>query len=417
MFDDQIEDWDSVDPILTDFQNQPSKILTKDVINICTTGSCSVVTTESAFATFVLPWWKTVPSSTGFGCNEEGEINYNPYQIFCLNTRISPFCQNLMGSDCIVTFLSTLSGHKMELVLVLNRYSPPEFASDSNPNIESSFNTMTVTPEQRRLIQNKIDEILIQNPEACLIMPFDSEVKTIKGDSIPKWWIKQILPFVTLNSAYRPFCDSDGFHVILSDWDDSEPNSEVLIQEPYDQKYIRLLQNITAQLRKMYNDGYVITYSRDKTILKSWGLIPMDDDGVLYKPNWKNPRMVPNIVEFVLARIRQDPYFFVPIASEEATENELAVYHHFIAQEFVKRGVGFRFIGFMVELSTTTVGSIVELQSLWSSIQEVKTKSDMAGLLTVEKISGPTTPLDSSCIGYQTFDLFQPNVLSCLTLA
>lgn len=412
-----MSDFDSTDPVLTGFQQMPPHIGTTDVIQMCSGGSCSVVTTDSELATFVLPWWKTVPDSTGFGCQEEGHINYTPYQVFCLQTRITPFCQTMLGLDCISTFLSTFKAFKMHLVLVLNRYSPPEFSSDSNPNIESSFNTLRVTQDQRLLIQNKIDEILTVNEEACLVFPINSEARTLKGDGIPKWWTKQILPFVSLNSAYRPFCDSDGFHVILADWVDTIPGSEVVIKESYDDKYHRILRNIVAQIQKMYNDGYVTIYNPDKAVLTAWELIPMDDDGVLYKPNWKNPRMIPNLVEFILARVRQESSFYISIASDDTPEDVLAVYYHFIAQELNQKGVQFKFCGFMIELQVDSVGTISKLQELWSGIQEAKTKQDMAGILKIETMQGPSSVRQQSCVSYSTFDLFKPFVLSCLESA
>lgn len=383
-----------IDPILEDLNDEPPTPPITPVVVTCTDQGCNLVEIGAEKAVFALPWYRTVPQvPPSVYCVEQGDLNYTPYNVFCLKTRLSDFVSQVVG-EVVFSFLSFYTGNKMSLNLVLSQYV-------SAVEYRSAFQTMNVSPDQRRLIEQKINDILTVDPLACLLISPDINLVTLGGDRIPNPWIRQVLPFVMVDAQYRPFVNDDGYHVDLSAWTIRTPEEvEVDVEEMlYDEKYQQLQAEVVEKLRDMYDDGYFVVYGRlSSEIADKWGFIPVDNEGQLYRPNWRDRRVTTNLVEFCLARVRGEEFIRLPIEQDD-------VQRHAIGRLEIP---GLTFSGSQIRVPATSINQ-VRLQV--SLIEQAKAESQFEGTGVVRVgFVAPPAPY----VSYATDDLLKPVTYSSL---
>lgn len=388
---------------------------------------------DRSLAIFGLPWYRFAIPSINIACLHEPDSNYTPYMIFCLRTRISETISSVLGNDSILTFTSTYANEKMQLNLVINRYTnnltevesnigftdpnsdpnsePYSENNFNNPNLNSTYQIMSCSPEQRKIIENKINEILTNYPEACLLMNWNLQIYSESGQTIPKEWIQQILPFVDLDSKYQPFYTNDGYHIILSDWDqlqrgidDTNTSQPSDIVKSYLQMYSTLYMKVVNTIKKMYDDGYVLIISPNTTLLQDWSLIPVDEDGILYKPNWKDTRITRNLVEFITNLIQNQNTIRLHIGRDDTQR-------HFIAKILTSNSIQFSFMGSYIKIQAINISHVKRVCTL---IDSAKAQKDQIGILKLKETFDPTFYLNEDCIKYQTHNLLRPYTISCL---
>ena len=398
--------------------------------NSCNSDECkrsSDVMNNKSLAIFSLPWYRLFNDVSDLTCLHEPVANYTHYMIFCLKTRITDTIRNVLGSDTILDLISSNKGNKAQLNMVFTRYpiaKPNEIYSvyqypntddemtididfDITPNLISEpdsileFNSENIscTQNQRFIIENKINEILTIEPEACLLISPTVKLNSIDNVHIPTDWIKQVLPFVQLDSKYRPFYTNDGYHVILSDLETSED-----IEGSYLQIYLMLYDNVTKKLLEMYNDGYIPIFSPNKNLIDNWALIPIDDEGMLYKPNWKDLRITNNLVEFLTNLISGDKNIRIYIGRDDTQR-------HFIAQALNKNSVKFSFMGSYIKIPAIDISNTKKICTI---IDNAKSQNNRSAKLNLKNTNDPTPINSENCIQYQTQNLLRSYTISCL---
>lgn len=210
---------------------------------------------------------------------ENGYNNYTPYQLFCLKSRLMPYLIQKYG-DVSAQFISvyedpgsTLSGSFTTLSVHITRNSDPIPLSENN----------------RKEIQTWVNYIAGSTPFYALILDYKIPLY-IKGKLIDSLWLKSILPYLIIPDDINPFIENGKLHGTFAHLDD------------YNLGYNTLLDDLINQIEDMYLGGYIVSA---ESIAIDWELVPVSDDGKLYKPNWSDWN-IPDMVRFLERKILEE---------------------------------------------------------------------------------------------------------------
>lgn len=210
---------------------------------------------------------------------ENGYDNYTPYQLFCLKSRLMSYLIQKYG-DVSAQFISvyedpggTLSGSFTTLSVHITRNSDP----------------IPLSENDRKEIQTWINYIAGTYPFYALILDYKIPLY-IKGKLIDNLWLKSMLPYLIIPDDINPFVEKGKLHGNFAHLDD------------YNLGYNTLLADLIDQIEDMYLSGYIVDA---KSIADNWDLIPVSDDGKLYKPNWSDSN-IPNMVRFLEKKILEE---------------------------------------------------------------------------------------------------------------
>ena len=229
----------------------------------------------------ITPFSRIIPRS-----RKEGEVyfNYAPYEIFCLKTRLMPYLIEKFGEGIFINFISLLqdpsgsisaqSGTKMTLSIQLTKSGDP----------------IALSVNDKQEVQKQVNYILGTNKMYCLLLdwklPMYSDNKLIDHT-----WIKSILVYLHVPEEMYPFYENGqifGFFGHISNYDDA---------------YFQVVKSMMDEITYMYKYGFIVGA---QLIAKDWNLEPVSNDGLLFKPRWRDDR-IENMVSFLQNRLLDEP--------------------------------------------------------------------------------------------------------------
>ena len=186
-------------------------------------------------------------------------VNFTPYNLFCLRTRLYPYIRKTYGPDTTATFEHVEDSGVMSLVATLK-----------NPD----GSTKKMTTEQEKDMEKHINVILADDLDHVLVIPTDFPFPLREGKCADSIWLKSVLPYLYVDDEYYPYIDEYGLNLIL----DSVPE--------YTDLYADVINDLVDQLLDMMHQGYIIGMPED--IAKSWKFSLLDEDYDVYYATWSN---------------------------------------------------------------------------------------------------------------------------------
>ena len=222
-------------------------------------------------------------------CAEEPDVNYQPYDIFCLNTW---------------------------LPTILNDYLIESIDMDDRM-VVVVVPTEQLSKERIAQLQKRVDYFTSSKKGRCLLYD-NSPITSWNGEPLNIAWIKSMLPYLDLKG--KPIVEPEGISCDLRDI--KQPIDKSLAYDNYIGVFNDLLASLIRQLRDMYAGGYILNAS---AIAKDWDLELVDVGGLLYRSNWQDNRFADDLYMFLLDRLHGSKYIWLPIEPS-------LVYRHLIAE-------------------------------------------------------------------------------------
>lgn len=320
-------DIEILDPLAQSFENDTLELPTHTTINsiLCKEGICRLIDGTSDVAVFKTPYYRTLNMCV---CSEEPDIRYTSYNLFCLKTRLQPFVNTMFGDDVQIRLLSSIEKEKiLVLNVVLLREHKVEMTNRYELNINLGIEVLTITPEQKLRMDNKITEITSLYSDACLLFPKNTKVYTKDTMvQISYTWLNEILPYIHLADKYRSFCDDNGYHIVLTKYllppTKAEKSNET---STYYTKYSKKYQEVYEALQNMYSQGYIILTSPNVNFLSAWGLVEVDNQFKVFKSTWFDKRICTDLVKFFRDRLSGYNTIFIPCKSNLVQKHQIAL--------------------------------------------------------------------------------------------
>ena len=339
------------------------------------------------------PYYRTLTSNNLFGYEDRGEFTYTPYNVFCLETRLSPFVYELLGEDINLIFKTINENNRMALKVEIVKMVDTIRVGEPVPDPE-----LEISPELKHKIQNKVDEIVTDKINYCLISL--NNLYKITEHKYPKGWFRSVAGYIPLPDEYNPFFRPEGIYLIFN------PKSD------YKTEYNRLVTVMVDTIENYWRDGVV--YGAD-SISVPWKLERLDLTTItprLFQAMWKDSRFAPDLVGFLLDKISGNPYIQVKVSDNLTRRHE-------VAKVLNKAGIPSIFIGNKVSVpaddldeaqyicslikeaeskasgktATYAVNSSDQLQDYVAAAQVLLNKPDVAGY----QVSDPEKPFMFSC--------------------
>jgi hypothetical protein len=214
------------------------------------------------------------------------DANYNPYNLFCLQTRLLPYTQGKpISFSTIEDFEAGMQ--IMRIVIVLDK----------------------MDKEEQESLQNRVGEILGENPNYCAL--YNTHTVLFSGrTTIPKQWVRSILPYLQIPSEYNPYIVDGLLLVDLS----QELN--------YDDIHQELTISVVDQLRSSFEDGTLVC---SEQFAQQWQLDYIADG--LYQASWDKPRIIQHKTKFLLDRLHKLPWIRLYIKTTQSPEEEQSTWH------------------------------------------------------------------------------------------
>lgn len=340
------------------------------------------------------PYYRTLTINHALGCDDLPTSNYVSYDIFCLETRLYPTVYKLLNRNVQLVFKTINMNNRMELKIFL------ESSDSSNTNKLSNTNEISdISNEIIKQLQSETDKILSTyigySVIDCNELLISSRVR------YPSGWFHSILRYLNISSEYQPFYKDNGIYLAFNPYSD------------YITAYNKISQTILKTIEEYYRDGVV--FGAEK-ITEKWYLERLDVSevvGKLFKPLWKDKRIAPYPVEFLLDRIKEIPDIRIDISKN-------LVKRHNIASRLSLLGVSLIFEENCVRITVdnlddaqyytavihsienTTVGRVVT--ESFGSMDQVKLYVNVA----IKLFS------NANVVGYQTSNIDKPYVFSYL---
>lgn len=192
----------------------------------------------------ITPYYRTIPNVSTNMCTEEADVNYTPYDLFCLTTKLSLYLIQIKRTYQPTLISTELNQRMVFTVQVLDGDTPVE-----------------LTDAERTKLQDVVNKAM-ESPRTCPLF-------SIYGYSkFPKVWLSMILPYLTLPPTVNPYIEEGTIYIEL----DSKTD--------YMGTYNTLTRSLHDQIENYYKLG-VITC--DQTFAQQWSLIPLYTQGSLPK--------------------------------------------------------------------------------------------------------------------------------------
>ena len=229
-----------------------------------------------------LDLYRLLPQFDPIDPYEEADVDcrYTPYKIFVLETRLYPLIYKMFPE--------------------LNLFITPKSVYNSEKNrmdvylwITYEEEVIKLSQEEKKKIQNKIDEITSINIDYSLIDA--EELWSSLPKKYPFPWFLSVLEYMDIGEEYNPFMTKEGIYLLFN------PNSE------YKQDYYNISNFIQNKVEEYYTKGaIVLNFESEKrqNLIQKWGLINITVN--LYIPTWSDKRLAPNIVDFLMRKLQED---------------------------------------------------------------------------------------------------------------
>jgi hypothetical protein len=242
---------------------------------------------------FTTPWYRPMAQVSITQCDEEPVVNFTPYNLFCLQTRLQSFLirtyPNLANATIlfpmVASFDSVGNGGMMKVAvrLQVNAHRPHDTPSIPDGNLGdmgamNGLGALSTLPDekvlytrdvardaelpadQRREIQNTIDTIISSWPTHCLLD--DVKINNGPGDqrNVPSSWLRVVLPYLRIDPELDPFIQDECLLVDLSAVFD------------YHTIYDQMVITMRRMLRRLYYQGTLVC---SETFAQRWELVPV----------------------------------------------------------------------------------------------------------------------------------------------
>ncbi len=335
------------------------------------------------------PYYREMPSSNLFGYEGRGDSNYKPYNVFCLESRLSPIISKLLGNNINLIFKSVKENNRMALKIELVE------VADATHIGEAILNHTVVLNDK---LQDEVDRIVTENMKYCLISR--DNLYQIADKKYPKGWFNSVVGYIPLPSEYNPFIRPEGIYLIFN------PDSD------YKKEYNRLVGNVLDTIKTYYKDGTV--YGAD-SISVPWKLERLDVNTVtprLFRAMWKDRRFAPDLVGFLMDKINGNPYIQIKIPDNLTRRHE-------ISKVLNKGGIPAIFIGDRVKVPADDLDEAQYIASLVENAQAkasgktatypVNSSDQLQDYIAAAQVLLP----DGDVTGYQVANPEKPYMFSC----
>lgn len=236
------------------------------------------------------PYYQTISDSES-PCLSEPDLNYTPYQLFCLTTRLMA---TWPGPGIPRLLLEQVGNRMVQTVRIMQSDVEVPLSTDQQNQLEA-------------LIASAMEE----SPNHCIVFA----VQDIAGPvHLPESWVSSVLPSVKIPEVYDSYIEDNYVYMQL------DPNSN------YQDLYQQLTQSILGQLRDWYQQGAVVA---TEAFAISWSLQPATttlnaDRTGLYVPTWKDDRFAANPVSFLTSRLHGDTDLRLEVGTNQVTRHYIA---------------------------------------------------------------------------------------------
>jgi len=272
---------------------------------------------------------------------EEADVDcrYTPYRIFVLETRLYPLIYHMFNKININIYPKSV-------------YNPDKNRMDVYLHIVEIFQdrekTVELTSDQRKIIQDKINEITSKNIDYALI-----DIQELHQSMRPKYpmsWFRQIIEYTGLDDEFNPFIQEEGIYLTFDE------NSD------YKKDYYCVCDFLKKRITGFYENGVIVLSNKISSDIREkmvtdWGLLAIDKEEKvkrLYQPYWKDARFAPNQVDFLLGKGEEDPYIRVLLPDN-------LVQRHFIFKSIEKP---FIVEGSYIKIKADNIGEAQEIATL-----------------------------------------------------
>ena len=241
---------------MTDF------IINKDSPNICNNKLNltydSINNVENTYLQTI--YYKTIPILDNESVSYSAEYNYNNYDIFCLNTNLSPVLGKL---GFYFEYMSREIEGKMVLCILL----------------KNSEGIVVMSDNLKQTLQNEVDYVCKNLYHMCLL--FDPS----ENYNLPysKNWIYNIFLYLEMPIKYNPSFVNNKLYISLDERID------------YIESYKNGFDFLLNLLVQYYSNGII---SCDNVFASKFNLEKYYDN--LYIPNWNDTRITNDRVNFLL---------------------------------------------------------------------------------------------------------------------
>ena len=206
--------------------------------------------------------------------------NYDSYNLYCLKTRLTSILGEHFFPGLSYNIIPTLENNRM--VLYLQLVHGNELVNLNNKDLA--------------LAQRHVDMITTNLSDRCLIFQA-TNISFDDGFVISRDLVANSLPYIKFNPQFYVTIEGSKVYANLRQF-----NVHEVIAQQIEDDIIYNIKEIVAQ-------GYVI--NPPEFIIEAWNLQkisnndPEDDYNHLYKPRWKEPRLLLNqnkLTPFIMAR-------------------------------------------------------------------------------------------------------------------
>jgi len=339
------------------------------------------------------PYYRTLTSNNLFDYDDRGEFTYSPYNIFCLETRLSPFFYQLLGNNINIVFKTVNENNRMALKVGIEKITDVTHIGEPVADLD-----LEISEADQIKLQEKVDQIVTKDIKYCLIS-LDSLYK-IAERRYPKGWFRSVAGYIPLPDEYNPFFRPEGIYLIFN------PDSD------YKTEYNRLVSVMVNTLEQYWEDGVV--YGAE-SISVPWKLERLDLTTItprLYRSMWKDGRFATDLVPFLLDKIGGNPYVQIRVSDNLTRRHE-------IAKVLNKAGIPSIFIGGKVSV---LADDLDEAQYISSLITEAESRAvgktatyvvNSSDQLQDYVAASQVLLKDGDVTGYQISDPEKPFMFSC----
>ena len=338
------------------------------------------------------PYYRTLTETHSLGCDDEADFMYGPYDTFCMETRLYPIVYKLYGRDTEIIFEGVHLNNRMEIKIDLVKIT----AILAEPIKKEQID---ISEQEIKIINKAVSDIVTENVGYCLIDK--NELYLTSEKNYPQSWLDMILGYIKLPTQYNPFVRQEGIYLSFN------PNSD------YISAYNEVVETLLDTVDKYYKDGVVY---KAGNIAEKWKLERLDHEEIqsrLYRPIWRDKRFAPYPVDFLMSKIRGDPYIRIKVSDN-------LVKRHYISTILSKNSIRMIFDGQYVKIPVDNIDDAQYITSLVTSAQE--TSSGRVIIYATNRLSWVYLFIEAAnkildnpdCTGYQIFSVERPYIFSCM---
>ena len=339
------------------------------------------------------PYYRTLAQTHSLGCDDEPDVMYGPYDIFCMGTRLYPTVYKLFGRNVELIFKGVHENNRMEIKIELIKIV--DTGPEPLPNEQ-----IKITKDQYKILNNAVNIIVTEHVDYCLIDKNELYL-SLPNRNYSRSWFYTMIGYVPVSTGYNPFVKHEGIYLSFN------RNSD------YKTAYNEVVKIILDTMNKYYKEGVIY---KAGNIAEKWKLERLDHEevmGRLHRPMWSDKRFAPYPVDFLLERIKGDPYIRIKVSDN-------LVNRHYIAKKLYKYDIeGFIFDGSYIKILVDDIDTAQYIAALVESVEYVDSTEKVVIYSTnsLNKINLEATKnlLEKpNCIQYQVSSVERPYIFSCI---